>query len=184
MATNDSTADVQARILAGRLLSLGAGRASAALDQFSSWLLSGFGAAFALLFANIDVVSKHVAVTSLRTGLMLFLCALVAGVVAKFLSSIVSAGAEAAEQGGVIGRDLAAAQIEVNVKRMFEETERAFYWPMRILVASSFNKVSTGDFAAAGRLHTKIAQVQGIFVVSEVTLAAGSAMVLGCGLTV
>jgi hypothetical protein len=176
--------DLQARIAAGRILSLASGRVSAALDQFSGWLLSGFGVAFALIVANIDAVSKHVTISALQAALGFFLSALGVGVIAKLLSAMVTAGAEAAEQGAAIGRDLAERQVEVDVKRMFQESEKAFFWPVRLLVSAAFRKANTGDFAAAGRMHTKIAQVQSFLVILEVLLAASSVVALGCGLTV
>jgi hypothetical protein len=184
MEPTDSPPDLQAKILAGRLLSLGAGRASAALDQFSSWLLSGFGAAFALLLANISPVSKHLAISSLRCALLLFISILVLGVLARLLAATVSAGAGAAAEAETLGRALADAAIEVNFKTVFREAEKATYWPMRLAVASSFKKVEQGDFAAAGRLHAKLAQAQGALVFMQVVMAIISVLVLAYGLAV
>lgn len=176
--------EVQAKVLAGRLLSLGAGRASAALDQFSSWLLSGFGATFALLFGNIDPVSKHLRVESLQSAIWLFLAVLVLGVISRLLAAIIGAGAEAASQAEPMGRELAEQEIEVNVKTVFREVESATFWPARQAVASSFRKVDKGDFAAAGRLHARLAQLQGYLVFVEVALAVVIVGVLACGLAV
>ena len=177
-------ADVQAKILAGRILSMGAGRASAALDHISSWLLSGFGAAFALLFANIDAVSRHIDLGSLRIGLRLFLGALILGVISKYLSAIVVAGAEAAAHGNAMGREIMDQKLEINVDTFFEESKRAVYWPVRIMVESTFEKASSGDFAVAGRVNAKIAQIQGFMIVAEVLIAVASAVVLSHGMTV
>jgi hypothetical protein len=184
MSETDSQEDLQAKILAGRLLTLGAGRASAALDQFSSWLLSGFGAAFALLLANIDPVSKHLAIASLRCALILFLVCLLLGVLSRLLAAVVAAGAGAAGEAESMGRDLAEAEIEVNFKTVFREAEKATYWPIRIAVASSFKKVEQGDFAASGRLQAKMAQAHSVLVFIEVILACGATLVLALGLAV
>jgi hypothetical protein len=184
MTPSHELPDIQARVAAGRILSIAAGRVSAALDQFSGWLLSGFGVGFALLVANIDQVSKHVTIQSLQGALSFYLGALGIGVFAKLLSAMVTAGAEAAERGSDIGRDLAEREVQINVRHMFQESEKAFFWPMRWWVAAAFRKVEAGDFAAGGRMHTKIAQVQAVLVLLEVVLAASSIVVLACGLAV
>lgn len=46
--------ELQTRIFAGQLLTLGAQKGSASLDAFSGWFFAGFGAAFALLLANLE----------------------------------------------------------------------------------------------------------------------------------
>lgn len=184
MKPTDSAPELQAKALAGRLLSLGASRASAGLDQFSSWLLSGFGAAFALLLANIDPVSKHLSVSALRCALLMFLAVLVLGVLSRLLAVVVCAGAGVAAEAESIGRGLADSEIEVNFKRVFREAERVVYWPVRLVVSSSFKQVEQGDFAATGRLHAKLAQAQGALVFVQVVIATIAALVLACGLTI
>jgi hypothetical protein len=177
-------ADIQAKILAGRLLTLGARHSSEALDQFSSWLLGGFGAASALLIVNVENVSKHLAIGSLRSAVWLFLIMLLLGAFSKLLASILRAAGGAAAESESMGRDLADDEVEVNFKTVFRETEKATLPPMRMLVASSLRKVEGGDFAASGRLYAKLAQIQSFIVFVEVVLAAAAALVLACGLAV
>lgn len=184
MEPTGSASDFQAKILAGRLLSLSAGRASSSLDQFSGWLLSGFGAAFALLLANIDPVSRHLSIGALRLALLLFLAALVVSMLSRLLATVVGAGASAAAEAEPIGRGLAEAGIEVNFKTVLREAEQATFWPLRLAVASSFKRVEQGDFAAAGRLHAKLTQVLAVLVLVQVIIATISAAVLACGLAV
>jgi hypothetical protein len=50
--------EVQGHVLAGELLTLAARKSSSTLDNFSGWLLAGFGAGFALLLANLDSITR------------------------------------------------------------------------------------------------------------------------------
>jgi len=184
MEPDDPAAEIQAKILAGRLLTLGARHSSEALDQFSSWLLGGFGAAFALLIVNVENVSKHLAIRSLRSAVWLFLAMLLLGVVSKLLAAILRAAGGAAAESESMGHDLADREVEINFKTVFRETEEATFPSMRRLVAASLRRVEHGDFAAGGRLYARLAQVQGFIVFVEVALAVAAALVLACGLAV
>lgn len=178
----DEPSELQAKVLAGRLLSLGAHRSSESLDHFSGWLLAALGAALALLLANIDSVSRHLSVRSLRLALILFLCTLLVGVVGRLVHSIVGASARVATEAEPMGSQLAEMQIQVNFKTVFQEMEEATFWPMCKVVATAYAKVEQGDYAAGGRLLARLTQIQGGLVLLELALATAAGFVLAHGL--
>jgi hypothetical protein len=60
---------INERTAAQKTLLAATRRAGDAMSPFAAWLLGGFGAAFALVLANIETVSKFIAVTHIRFGL-------------------------------------------------------------------------------------------------------------------
>lgn len=79
-------------IMLGKMLSLGAIAVNSSLEKFSSWMLAGFGAAFALILTNIESVSKFIEISCLKTGITLYLVALAAGVIQRYLGTSINSG--------------------------------------------------------------------------------------------
>lgn len=179
-----NASELQTRIFAGQLLTLGAQKGSASLDAFSSWLLAGFGAGFALLLANLDSVGTFLSPWGLRGGFMLFLLSAVFAVAAKLLASWVASGAGAASEAGELGRRLAEQSIDIDFRQIFREAESAVMWPGTLILKRMFARAAAGDFAVAGRMYAKAGQLQGLAVLAQVlaSVAAGAALI--CGLSV
>jgi len=176
--------ELQTRIFAGQLLTLGAQKGSASLDAFSGWLLAGFGAGFALLLANLDSVLTHLALWSLRGGILLFLISVAFALSAKLLAAFVASGAGAAAEAGELGRRLEERNIDIDFRQMFREIEAAVVWPGSIGVKKIFAKAAAGDFAVAARMHAKASQLQGLAVLAQVLASVAAGAVLICGLGV
>lgn len=70
-------------MLAQRTLNAMTGRVSEAMSTFSSWLLGGFGATFALLLANIASVSQYVSISHIRFALFCFVAGLLLAIIAR-----------------------------------------------------------------------------------------------------
>lgn len=58
------------------------------LSTFSAWLMAGLGAAFTLLVANIDSITKYVPAHNFRWALLWFSASLLAGLAARFFRSL------------------------------------------------------------------------------------------------
>jgi hypothetical protein len=84
-------------------------RVGDALPAFSTWLLGGLGAAFTLVVANVEKVSRFIEITHIRFGLVIFLVSLGVAVIATYLSTIVKAALSAQEDGDAIGRRIVAS---------------------------------------------------------------------------
>jgi hypothetical protein len=150
-----------------------ASRVSENLATFSSWLVGSFAAILGLLIANINSVSKFVPAESLGSSASLFLVAVGFHVIQRYLAAIV-AGSVAA------GREAEALPTpeSLNFVLVMEEIEKSTLWPARIVMRRLLSKVRNGDFAAAGRLNGRLAQVQGILVLAQMVIVICAGYVL------
>lgn len=179
---NDMDANQQQNVpslfLANQLLTRAARAASESLDTYSGWMLAGFGAAFSLALANIQTVSKFVAVASLRRSAFLFLAALMVGVVQKFLASLVASSAAAGLEGEALGQANATAGVDLDFAVVFGEMERAILFPFRWVVKRALGKVPPEDLTVGGRMCFMLSQIQGWLVLAESILALVAAAII------
>ena len=122
---------INERIAAQRTLLAATRRVGDALPPFSTWLLGGFGAAFALVLVNVDTVSKFISITHIRFGLLLYLGSLVIAVMTTYLSTIVKAGLGAQEDGEQLGKEIVALSGKFDLQLYMEEYERGLLPPIR-----------------------------------------------------
>ncbi len=159
------TEDVHEKVLASALLSEAAGKCSASLDSFSSWLLGGFAAALVFLISNVGSLQAHLPVIALRAAGRLFLIAVVLGLVEKYIATVLRGAAEASAAGREIGEKF--AEFDLDFKIVFGELEKAMFPPLKWFVRRSLAKAQSGDFAASARSFVKWAQIQGFVVVVQ-----------------
>lgn len=181
---SDEIPELHERVAAGKLLSLVASHVSEHIGSFGSWLLIGVGATYSLVLANLASVQQFVSLLSIRTGLLLLLAAVIFGVLQRWLAAIVGASSALAEKGEKIGRELSEQEIEIDFKVLFREIERGIYYPAKWIVQRSYNKVLSGDLAAAGRMCAGISQIQSFLVLIQVGLAVSAIAVIAYGVKV
>ena len=157
-------------------------RVSGALPTFSKWLLAGFGAAFTLIVANIDTISKFVGVSHIRFGLLLFLVSLCLAIVSTYLGTIVNAAIAAQEDGEALGQRIIESEQPFNLELFTSEYERGLFPPMRWVAHSAMAKAKSGDVVAGARMIAKLSQVQALLVVAQGILAVFAAGALAVGL--
>lgn len=92
-------------------------RVGDALPAFTSWLLAGMGAAFTLVLANVDTVSKFVAIANIKFGAIVFLLSLAVAVLATQLAAIIKATLASLDDAELFTKKLLAqaAPFDVNV---------------------------------------------------------------------
>jgi hypothetical protein len=144
--------------------------------------MGGFGAAFSLILANIDTVSKFVAITHIRFALIIFLLSLFVPVLATYLSTIVKAALGAQEDGEALGARITAAADKFDIALYMTEYERGLLPPIRWMAHSSMNKVLRGDIVAGARLIAKLSQLQALLVAGQSILALIAVGALAFGL--
>ncbi len=180
----DHHKNIDESILIGKTLSLIAFCATASLEKFSSWLLAGFGAAFALILSNIDSVSKLITPANIKCGVSLYLIALAAGVLQRWLASSTQASAMASKEAETLGKN---APSTINQKNFLEnlllEIENVTFYPQKWLVQYQLAKVRKGDFAAPGRMQALMAQIQGYLVLAQGALAISSIFIIIMGIS-
>ena len=165
-----------------QMLTLVTRRVSEGLPSFSGWLTAGFGAAFALVIANIETVSKFIYITHIRFGLLIFLLSVILTVLANYLSAIVKVALAAQDDGDAIGKSIAAQTTELDLSRILDEYRRGLLPPVRWIAESSINKALQGDIVAGARLIAKLSQVQALLVLAQGLLAIVAVAALAFGL--
>ena len=166
-------------ILIGELLSLMSFAVTSSLEKFSSWLLVGFGAAFALILSNIEIVSKFIPVQDIKTGVLLYLIALASGVIQRWLAVGVMAGAMASKEAKELG---ANASDTVNINNVLTEIENVTLYPQKWFIRYQYNKLRRGDLAATGRMLAVMAQLQSYLVLIQGGLVISSIIVMVFGI--
>lgn len=159
------------KIAAQQTLLAATKRVGEALPAFSTWLLGGLGAAFTLVVANIEAVSRFIEITHIRFGLIIFLISLGVAVLATYLSTIVKAALGAQEDGEALGKRIIASAGSFDVSLFISEYERGLLPPIRWIARSSLNKAKDGDIVAGARMIAKLSQVQALLVAGQSILA-------------
>ena len=175
-------ASINERVAAQRTLLAVTRRVGNVLPPFSTWLLGGFGAAFSLVLANIDTVSKFIAITHIRFGLLIFLASLVIAVLATYLSTIVKAALGAQEDGEALGKEIVLLPGKFDLTLYLAEYERGLLPPIRWIVRSQIKKVMSGDIVAGARMIAKLSQLQALLIVCQSILAVIAVGALAFGL--
>jgi hypothetical protein len=151
-----------------------AGKVSAKLDAFATWLLAGFGGATALMLTSHDAAAIVSGKT--RTALELFLVAVIVTVAEKYIAVIVLGASEASASARVAMLDYIKAQQEAKQDTTFDpiifaaEIARPLFWPVRWIAEASIRRALAGDATASGRLLLRLGQVQGLFLLAQIVL--------------
>jgi len=172
---NKADANAQAVLLSGAAMAHLAGNLSAKFDNFSTWLLAGFGGAVALLLTSHEV-NALVAPSTVRYGANLFLAAVCVTVVEKYISIAVTAGSEGAEFSRATFQDHFDARREqdlplnFNMQTFIREFLRPIFKPALWLNSSALRKMAAGDQNAGVRHLVVMSQIQGALLLLEVGL--------------
>lgn len=176
-----SVEHLQEKVLAGNLLTAGAGKAAAVIDSFVSWLLAGFGAALALLVGNIAEIIRYLPLTTIKRASFLFMVSAALAIVEKYLASRVIGAAETAAIAAEAGKRIADDKVTIDFAIVFGELRKATFTPMRWLVDRGLDRVEKGDLAASGRSFARQVQLQALLslVVAGLVLWAIGLIVFG-----
>lgn len=167
------------KVLVGSLLSETAGKSSAMIDSFSSWLMLGFGATIAFMLANIDDLANYLPLESFRLCVFLFFATITLGVIQKFLATFVAAGSAGAALGKKAGEQFAAAKVDLDLNIVLAEMAKAIFWPARWFVHRSFEKAKAGDLTVSARTFTKSSQIQGCIALIQAFIVLWALYVVG-----
>lgn len=163
------TTHVQEKVLASSLMTMAAGKSSAVIDSFVSWLIAGAGGAIALVIGNLSGIGPHLDASLVSCASVIYLVAAGLTVVEKFLASVVMGAAESASQAKDSVRDL-PPDGHLDMEVVFREFERATFRPMRWFMSKSFAKVRSGDFTASARNFARFAQIQAVLALIATAL--------------
>jgi hypothetical protein len=167
----DKEPPINERTAAQRTLIAATRRVGDALSPFSTWLMAGSGAALSLVVANIETVSKFIAITHIRFGLIVFLISVGVAVLATYLSTIVKAALGAQEDGEALGKEIGATTEKFDLLLYMAEYERGLLPPIRWIARSAMKKAMRGDVVAGARMIAKLSQIQALLVAGQSVLA-------------
>ncbi|MFC5571579.1 hypothetical protein ACFPN1_16105 [Lysobacter yangpyeongensis] len=160
---------LQEKVLASGLMTMAAGKSSAVIDSFVSWLIAGAGGAIALVIGNLPGIGQHLDVAVVSCASIIYLIAAGLTVVEKFLAAVVMGAAESASQAKDFIRDL-PPDGNLDMEVVFREFESATFRPMRWFMSKSFAKVRSGDFTASAKNFARCAQIQAFLALAATGL--------------
>jgi hypothetical protein len=178
---NNQKSPMNEKLAAQHSLLAAARRVSESLPAFTTWLLAGTGAAFSLVVANIDQVSKFIEITHIRFGLVIFLISLGIAVVTTYFSTIINAALATQEDTEALAKRINSSSEPFDVAIYINEYKRGLLPHIRWISQSSMEKAKNGDVVAGARLIAKLSQIQALLVVvhSLLTLIAIGGLVIG-----
>ncbi len=170
----DQIEHVREKAVVGAILTVGVASGTRSLDAFASWLLGAFGAALAVLIANIDSMGAYLPATAIQCAATLFLIAAIAGVLQKYIAAALIAGGEAGAEGRKLGAEIARQPgEELDLEVCIQELERV-PGPIGWFLRRSLAKAKGGDLAASARTMVGWSTVQGFLVLLEAGLVLGA----------
>jgi hypothetical protein len=165
-------------ILVAEMLLTSAGNASKLVDSFSGWLLAGFGIATTLLLGQYDTMARHVCAHTIRWTLLLFGLSLVFALVEKYMALLIASAFSGAESS----RATLSRHSDIDPNKLgyvLDQMEKSMYQPGRWFVHRSFEKAKVGDVISGPRKYLRLAQIQGLVMVSQIILILITTWMLG-----
>jgi hypothetical protein len=160
--TPEQRARIPTEAAALKILTSSASHASSSLDKFATWFLAAFGAALTTLLSNYKDLEALITVAQIKASASLFICAVVFGVVQKYLAAIVTAVAAAAKDGEAIGKE-----VPFDFDHLIQAVRTALPFPMRLIANSMFKKIEHGEFLIAGKLMQWLVLLQGLMLLGQ-----------------
>jgi hypothetical protein len=181
-ALKESKEAQNARDMATAGLVVAASKVNESLGSFSGWLIAGVGAAFSLLLANFEAVSRFVCVSNIRAALLLLVFGLVISILARLLSAMVASALGSHEASTALVKKLIDSGEKFDLDIFITEFERGLFPYQRWLARFTMAKARAGDVVAGARLIAKLSQVQAMLVLGEAVLSIAAAAALVAGL--
>jgi hypothetical protein len=153
---------------------------SSELAHFSGWLMTGAGASFALLIANLSTVLAHVYTRSFKWSLAWFALSLLAGLYSRWLAASV-AGVTAAI-GVVQSRaERVGPTMRFNILAFTKFMVDASLPIYKCFAWRGYRRSKAGDFISSVRPLVRKSQWQSLLTLAQVALIFISVLVLAHG---
>jgi hypothetical protein len=171
-----------ARDMAISGLVVAASKVNESLGAFSGWLIAGVGAAFSLLLANYETVSRFVCASHVRIALLLLVLGLVISILARLLSAMVSSAIGSHEASTALVKNLLDKNESFDLDIFISEFERGLFPYQRWMARKTMTKARAGDVVAGARMIAKLSQSQALLVLCEAIVSISAAATLVAGL--
>jgi hypothetical protein len=159
---------------------------SPATDHYCTWLITLFGAASAVVVANLGSIAPHLSSTGLAWAVALFILAAISAALEKGVAIIVQAGL--ASVTGMMAElsDIASHHQPgpegFNFKAVIQELMAPLWFPARWLAAFGARK-GGDDMLWSYKYLLRWAQIQWLFASIEVICTLAALIVFLCSLT-
>jgi hypothetical protein len=152
-----------------KILMAMAGCASREISNFSSWMIAGAAAFYAVVISSMDKLTPHLNAGELGMSIKIFLVAATLNVFQRLVGAIVLSAATASHE-----LESLHAPAGLNVLGVLKIIETTTWWPARFLVRRSFDKLKSGDLLVSGRQNVHLAQLQAWLVFVQIGLICSS----------
>jgi len=153
----------------------------AALEQFTTWTITGTAAIVALVLSHLESVSKIISPSSLKAGIVLFTVSILAGVFSKQIGMAVANGLETVNRlEGLLASESdkqLRADMRIEPKQLMSEVSEPFLWPLSALVRRSGERGVT-DYLAADKRFVRLLCIQLYLNLVHALLAVAALMTL------
>lgn len=146
------------------LLAMAAG-ATKELSSFSSWMIAGTAAFYAVLINSIDRISEHLVPGAFSGSIKLFLLAAGLNVLQRLLGSLVAGAAQASAEASRL-----TPPENLNGFGLLAAMERVIWYPSRFMIRRNFRKMREGDLYSSGRQNAHMTQLQAWLVFAQIFL--------------
>lgn len=157
-------------------MAAGAEATSELADRFSNWMLGGFGAALALILANLDKLSSTIPIADVRRAGEIYVAAAALGVIEKLLALWAGGMAKGFTAGLELGKGVDPKNFDIDVYH--ESARKGFLRMGRWFLDRQIAALARGDITFVPRMALKAAQAQGALALIEAVLVVIAAAVI------
>ncbi len=156
-----------------------------AMEQTTTWSITGIAAIAGLFISNLDSVGKLVSPFGLRWFLILFTASLVFGAISKQIGMALTKGLEMVENLETIlsseqGQTL-MGQMSISPKALIKEIAEPFFWPLSAYMRKS-GVEGLQDYLSTDKRFVKMFCIQLIFVYLHGIMAAVGLLTMACSI--
>jgi len=148
-----------------RLLGFASDQITTELTTFSTWLLTGVGAALIFLVANMESIASYVHATAIRPSLLLAGISLLCGLSAQWLSTQVKTSLAASNS--LI--ELITQELDPDV--FIEAYAKGLIWPLRMQLRYKLRRAKPADLMQSIYTPAKHSQRHSIWVLLQLLCA-------------
>ena len=154
---------------------------SEAMDNATTWSITGLAAVVGLFIGNLDKIGQLVARSGLRWALLFFTASLVSGAISKQFGVAITKGLAMIEKlesllSSQQGQNL-VSQMTVPPRQLIAEIAAPFWWPLSVLMFKGGLKGLT-DYLSTDKRFIKLFQIHLIFVYLHAIFAIAGFVVI------
>lgn len=167
LTENNGTAlqTVEEQLFVNKIMMCMAASLTKEVSSFSSWMIAGAAAFYAVVINSFDQISDHLVPGAFSGSIKIFLVAAALNVIQRLVGSMVGSGYATHVEVGRL-----PPPTNMNVPAFLKALENVAWYPARWMVQRSYRKLQSGDLFSSGRQHVYLAQLQAWLVFIQIIL--------------